>query len=349
MVLDLKLRDRAEQVAKATTAAEVVGPDDTGRKQRVRKLRAFFHPDCWGNPDDMELAEQAFAALELLLAKEAKASSGAFDITSRKRTYQVSGLAFRGTVANLYACRYLREPGDPELKQGLLKLPRSVRDNDLVQAEAATTKKIWATGRRRTAYFPRFEDAFKYRDKATAVDRQALVMRRLDGFISLRDVLDEYPHGIDVRDLAWIWRRGLAAISLLHELDIVHGSLLPEHVLIHPFEHGLQLCGMVTAVPAGTTVKLKVSGHTNFYAPEILKKEEATTATDLYMFHRTMLRMLAHDAPRQFFSFIDGVCFDRPSVRPQDPKYLLGEFDDLLFRIYPRKFRHFPPGRWGTP
>lgn len=349
MVLDLKLRDSAEQVAKATTATEVVGPDDAGRKRRVRELKRFLHPDCWSTDDAARtLAEQAFAALELLLSNEAKAASGSFDVTSRKRAYQVSGLAFRGTVANLYACRYLREPGDSELKDGLLKLPRSVRDNDLVAAEAATLKKIRATGRNRIAYFPRYEDAFKYRDKSTSVDRQALVMRRLDGFISLRDVLDAYPHGIDVRDLAWIWRRGLAAISLLHELDIVHGSLLPEHVLIHPYEHGLQLCGMVTAVPAGTTVKLKV-GATNFYAPEVLKKEEATTATDLYMWHRVMLRMLRQDTPKQFFSFIDGVCFERPAVRPQDPKYLLGEYDDLLFRIYPRKFRHFPPGPWGTP
>lgn len=350
MVLDSELRDRAKQVAEATTATEVVGPDDTGRKKRVRELSRFLHPDCWvTNPDEAALAQGAFARLQSLLANEAKVASGAFDITSRKRTYQVSGLAFQGTVANLYDCRYLREPGDAALKQGLLKLPRSVRDNDLVQAEAATLKKIWATKRRRTAYFPRFEDAFKYRDKATSVDRQALVTRRLDGFISLRDVLDTYPDGLDARDVAWIWRRGLAAISLLNELDIVHGSIVPEHVLIHPVEHGVQLCGMVTAVPAGTVVKLKV-GRTSFYAPEILKKEEATTATDLYMFHKTMDRMLRHDSPRQLFSFIDGVCFERPGVRPQDPKALLGEYDELIGRLWgERKFRRFPAGPWGTP
>lgn len=350
MVLDSDLRVAVDKVAHAATAADAVGPNDVGRKRRVRELTRFLHPDRWPQEPDKSAAEQAFAALQLLLAKETKASSGSFDVASRKRTYQVSGLAFKGTLANLYDCRYLREPGDQTLKSGLLKLPRSVRDNDLVQAEAATLKKIFALqGERRTAFFPRFEDSFKYRDKQTSVDRQALVTRRLDGFISLRDVLDTYPRGIGWRDVAWIWRRGLVAISLLHELDVVHGSIIPEHVLIHPVEHGVQLCGMVTTVPAGQPVKLTV-GPLRYYPPEVVKKEEATTATDLYMFHKTMEHLLASDQPRQFRSFIKGVCFDKPSVRPQEPRELLGEYDELLERVGgPRKFHRFPPGPWGTP
>lgn len=345
MVLDEELRTAADRVAKAKSAEDVVGPDDAGRKRRVRELSKLLHPDAWSaHPPARKAAEQAFAALQLLLANEhtkARAAGGTFTVTTKKRSYAVDGLAFAGTVANLYHCTYER---DGKVKQGLLKLPRSVRDNDLIQAEAQALKKIWATGKKRTAFFPRIEDAFKHRDRATRIDRQALVTRRLDGFVSLADVKAAYPDGLDARDLAWIWRRCLAAVSLLSELEIVHGSLVPEHILIHPHEHGVQLCGFTSSVPAGQTIKVLGGGPRWLYAPEVKAKEEATHATDLYTLHKTMQYMLHRDAPKQFSAFIRGVCFDRPAVRPHDARVLLGEYDELLERLYgPRRFRVFPP------
>lgn len=350
MVLVDDLRIVAEKVSKATTATDVVGPDDAGRKQRIRDLAKILHPDHWNSsPPARKTAENAFAHLQELLANEGKAAkvrAGTFSVATRKRTYNVDGLAFTGSVANLYHCRYER---DGKMKTGLLKLPRSVRDNDLIQAEAQMLKKIWATQRRRTAYFPRIEDAFKHRDRSTRIDRQAIVTRRLDGFVSLADVRREYPQGLDPRDLAWIWRRCLAAVSLLSELDIVHGSLIPEHILIHPVEHGVQFCGMTTSVPAGQTIKVLGGGPKRLYAPEVFSKTPADTTTDLFGLHKTMEYMLHRDTPRQFFSFIRGVCFERQAVRPQDARALLGEYDELLARMYgERKFRVFPPMRGVT-
>lgn len=341
VVLEEELRRTAVAIDSATTAVEVVGPDDDGRKAHLRMITKRIHPDRWTDPKLRAIAQGAFARLQELLELEARAASLSFDVTTKKRTYLVKDLAFRGTVANLYDCTYSR---DGELKTGLLKLPRSVHDNDLIQAEAQSLKKIWATGRRRTAFFPRIEDVFKHRDRASHVDRQAIVTRRLDGFISLEHVKHALPDGLDARDLAWVWRRCLAAASLLAELDIVHGSLIPAHILIHPIEHGVQFCGFTTSVPAGGIIKVSGGGSTQFYPPEVRAKEEATHATDLYTLHRTMDYMLRYDAPRQFRSFVAGVAFDRPAVRPQDSKALLGEFDELLERLYgPRRFREFPP------
>ena len=339
-----ELRDAADRIAHAKSAEDVVGPNDDGRKARLRKLEVLLHPDVWNtHPPARKAAEQAFAQLQLLLANEGKgaaAKAGTFTVSTKRRTYNVDGLAFTGSVANLYHCTYER---DGKLKTGLLKLPRSVRDNDLMQAEAQALSKIWATKRRRTAYFPRIEDSFKHRDKATRVDRQAIVTRRLDGFLSLADVKRAYPEGLDARDLAWIWRRCLAATSLLSELDLVHGSLVPEHILIHPQEHGVQLCGMTTSVPAGQTIKV-MGGAKWLFPSEVRDKKPADHTTDLFTLHKTMESMLHRDAPRQFFAFVRGVCFDRQAVRPQDARVLLGEYDELLARLYgARKFRVFPP------
>lgn len=341
MVLEEELRRVADKIGTAATAADVLGPVDDERKKRERALDKLLHPDRWtAHPPARKTAERAFARLQELLALEAKAGTPSFDITTKTRTYLVKELAFSGSVGNLYTCTYSR---DGKLKEGFLKLPRSVRDNDLIKAEGDALKKIWKSGKRRNGYFPRWEESFKHRDKGTRVDRQAVVIRRLPGFVTLADVKKAYPDGLDARDLAWIWRRALAGISLLQELEIVHGSVGPEHVLIHPEAHGVMFTGFSTSVPVGERVKLLGTSRW-LTAPEIISKDQVDHTTDLYMLHKTMQIMLRHDAPRQFRAFCNGVTFDRMAVRPKDARVLLGEFDELLARLYgARKFRVFPP------
>lgn len=341
MVLEEELRRVADKIATATSVVDILGPADSDRKARERAMDKLLHPDRWNaHPPARKAAEKAFARLQELLALESKAASPSFDVVTKTRTYMVKNLAFAGTVSNLYTCTYSR---DGKLKTGLLKLPRSVRDNDLVAAESDALKTIWKSGKKRAAYFPRWEESFKHRDKSTGVDRRALVIRRLDGFVSLADVKAAYPDGLDARDLAWIWRRALAGLSLLGELDIVHGAIGPEHVLIHPQEHGVQFCGFSATVPVGERVKIMGTNRW-LAAPEIIAKQQVDHTTDIYMLHKTMGLMLRNDQPLQFRSFIKGVTFDRQAVRPKDCRALLGEYDSLLARLYgARKFRVFPP------
>lgn len=326
----------AKKIEAAKSASDVLGPDDAGRKKRERDLLRRIHPDVW--PSAADVAQQAFAQLQVLLAQEKRKGSSTFEIATRTRTYKVDGLAYTGTVANLYHCTYAR---DGKLKTGVLKLPRSVRDNDLMVAEAKALKAIRDSGKRRAAYYPRFEESFRHRDAATRVDRRALVLRRVPGFYSLAEVRQAYPSGLDARDLAWMWRRAFAGLSLAHEMDWVHGALGPEHILIHPAEHGLMFCGWTSAVPVGETVKV-LGTMRQLTAPEILNKEPVTVTADIYTLSKTMEWMLAPDAPKQFRAFVKGCTFERPGVRPTSVRQLLGELDDLLARLYgPRKFRPF--------
>lgn len=332
----MELEKLVNDIFIAKTVSDVLGPLDAGRKKRQNDTVKFLHPDRWvaGN---IHVATKAFARLQELLAEETKSSE--FEIVTKKRVYKVSGLAYQGSVSNLYHCRYAR---DDKMKDGLLKFPRSVRDSDLMLAEAKTLKAIWDSKDDRRAFFPRFEESFKHRDKTTKIDRTALVVRQLPGFISLAEVKRIFPDGLEVRDLAWIWRRILVAISLLSELDIVHGSIIPEHILIHSELHGVQLTGMTTSVESGQAIKV-LGGKRNFFPPEVLNKKPASVATDIYTLHATMAYMLRDDAPKQFRAFIKGCMFERPKVRPHDSLMLLKELDELLERLYGlRKFREFP-------
>jgi len=326
--------EAAAAVQAAKSAEDVLGPNDEERPHRLRELSKLLHPDAGGDG-------VAFARLQELLAVEAKkaqAKAGVFQIASKIRTYDVNGLAFRGRIANLYRCTYIR---DGATKEGLLKLPRSPKDNDLMQAEGSALRRVRDSDDDRRVFYVRLEDSFKHRDVDTRADRRAHVTRALDGFVSLAEVREVYPEGIDARDLAWMWRRAYAAVSLLHELGMVHGALVPEHILIHPEQHGLQLCGLTSSVEIGGTIKA-LGGRSYLYPPEVLRKQPVDTTTDLYTLGKTMESMLRLDQPRQFFSFIKGCTFERQAARPQDAKELLGELDDLLHRLYgPRKFREF--------
>lgn len=334
-------------VLKAKTAEDVLGPDDSGRKTREKNLKMLLHPDRYVSPhkpfgkgNKMKLATEAFAKLEELLYLEKQSLSSSFDVTTRTRLYKASETAYKGTVGNLYACRYVR---DDEVKEGLLKLPRAVRDSDLIVAEAKALKAVWESKNTANVFFPRFEETFKHRDAKTKIDRQALVVRRIPGFISLAEVAKSFPAGLDIRDLAWIWRRCLVALTLLSELEIVHGSVIPAHILIKPDIHGVMLTGMTTSVRTGEAVKILGGGKEMWFPPEVLRKEPASTASDIYTLCGTMRELMQEDTPKQFKMFVKGCTFDRIKSRPQNPLALLDEFDELLERMYgPRRFRVFP-------
>lgn len=325
-------------VLKSKIASDVLGPDDEGRKNREKNLKMLIHPDKYSD-DKAKLATEAFARLEELLYEEKQVQSCAFDATTRLRTYKAFGRAYTGSVGNLYCCVYLR---DGLLKDGLLKLPRAVRDNDLVAAEAKALKAVWESKNAASVFFPRYEESFKHRDKITKTDRAALVIRRLPEFISLAEIAKTFPAGLDIRDLAWIWRRCLIALTLLSELDIVHGSVVPEHILIKPDTHGVLLTGMTTSVNSGDKIKI-LGGDKKLFPPEVLNKESVSTATDIYTLCATMDSLMREDTPMQFRLFVKGCTFGRIKVRPQNPLMLLDEFDELLERMYgPRRFRVFP-------
>lgn len=355
----MKFTELLKCVEHADTAEEIVGPDDEGRAKRVKRARAELHPDRHTGTDKIQ-AEHAFARLEELLGKEKRhidaVEHASLDITTRKRTYLVDGLAFKGKIANLYNVRYLR---DDQEKRGLLKVARAPRDNDLINAEASALNLVWKARDdndepdKRIPFYPRPEELFTYRDPTTHIDRRAIVQRRLTGFVSLDEVSQYFKDGLDVRDIAWIWRRVLGGISLAHDLGRVHGSLTPAHILIHPEVHGVQIVGWGQSVEIDQPIKL-LGDRRNFYPPEVLNKEPASTATDIYTLTKTMWSLVNHRSPGygRFAAFVRGCTFDRSKTRPQSALALLEEYDELLGRLFgPRTFRQFPAfsGRATSP
>ncbi|NHZ98481.1 inactive serine/threonine-protein kinase VRK3 [Massilia sp. CCM 8734] len=74
--------------------------------------------------------------------------------------------------------------------------------------------------------------------------RDVLVLRHPTGFWgSLADVRLAYGRAIDARHAVWMWRRVLEVLAYVHAGGWSHGRLSPEHLLVHPADHGVLIIG----------------------------------------------------------------------------------------------------------
>ncbi|MGX7671600.1 molecular chaperone DnaJ [Plantactinospora sp. DSM 117369] len=294
-----------------------------------RRLVKILHPDV-APAGRTATATAALARLATLWA----ATSAV--IRTRRHRWSVGAEFASGDVGTL------REVTDGSLR-GLLKLPRDPADGDLARAEIDALDRLARCGEHRfRAYAPRLLDTVTHDDPATGVRRTGPVLERLDGFVSLAEVARRYPDGVDPRDAAWMWRRLLVGLGWAHRAGLVHGAVLPEHVLIHPAEHGLALVDWCYSVPPGQRIPALVARHRDSYPPEVPGRRPATPATDLYAAAELMARLIGPRLPTALRRFADGCRLERPTMRPDDAWRLLAELDDLLHDLYgPRRFRPF--------
>ncbi|MFI6574733.1 J domain-containing protein [Nocardiopsis sp. NPDC050513] len=316
-----------------------------------RRLARHVHPDRApaGRAGEAATAFTRLATSWSRYRDMVEGGLGLDDLTlvTRAHTYHVrhgSGPLARGDITDLHEVRYK----DGAWREAVLKLPRSHRDNDLVMAEAEALGRIRERGRERhRAFYPDLVERIRHRDAATGVERRGNVLGRLRGFHSLADVRRAYPDGIDPRDAAWMWRRLLVAIGNAARAGVVHGAVVPEHVLVHPGEHGLVLIDWCYSVTVGATrtaphVPAMVPHREDLYPPEVLDRRPAVPATDVYMATRCVEYVTADRLPRPLRAFARGCRLPAPERRPVDGIALLGELDEALERVFgPRRFRHF--------
>lgn len=309
----------AEAIALIETATgprDVFGDGDgTAAARLYRRLARLTHPDAC--PGDSRAAG-AFAKLAELW---------------RRRQGSYGSLLVRGDIGNLYRVR-----------QGLLKIARNPADNDLMRREALSL----ATLRDRIeprlrAYFPHLVEARRRQDPGSGVERLANVIGELPGFVSLAEVGAAFRAGVDARDAAWMWRRLLVAIGAAHRAGVIHGAVLPEHVLIHPAEHGLVLVDWCYSL-AGPAARLAavVGRYRDWYPPEVLAERSAGPDLDIWLATRCMTELIGARMPERLARFAAGCLLASPRHRPFDAWQLLAELDELLDRLYgPRVFRPF--------
>ncbi|MEV1013182.1 serine/threonine protein kinase [Micromonospora sp. NPDC049801] len=191
-------------------------------------------------------------------------------------------------------------------------------------------------------YVPRLVDEFAHRDPATGAERRITVLATAPGLHDLDAVRRAYPDGLDARDVAWMWRRLLVVLGLAHRAGVVHGAVLPRHVLIEPDAHGVVLVDWCFSAPTGARVPALVPDHEDWYPQEVPRRQPCGPGTDLAMASACMSWLMGPRAPRELDAFAQGCRQTSLSGRPDDAWGLLRELDQVLDRLYgPRTFRPF--------
>lgn len=137
---------------------------------------------------------------------------------------------------------WLAERHGPARMRAVLKLA-PLDAHDALAREAETLHHLQGLTAAGSAYFSlRLPQPLAH---GLTHEHAALALRAWPGFWgSLADVLAFNPTGIaDARHAVWLWRRVLELLGYLHDQGWSHRDLRPEHWLIHPADHGVNLVG----------------------------------------------------------------------------------------------------------
>ena len=230
--------------------------------------------------------------------------------------------------------------GDSEVP-GLIKIANSTADEDLTEREGnilAHMFPIEAKDEKFYRYLPRQLARFDLNG------RSAKLLVFLTDYITLGDILTAYPKGIDYRDLAWMLKRTLEGLGFVQRKGVVHGALLPPHIMVHGTGHGAKLIDWCYAVRLDErrSIPAYVFDYAPYYPPEVLAKKLPTTATDIFMVAKCCVALLGGNVatnempevvPREVQAMLQKCLREKPSERPQDAWDLHDEFDTILLKL----------------
>jgi hypothetical protein len=332
----------------ATAPLDIFGEvrDRAALRQRFHALAKLAHPDR--HPSRVAEATEAFTQLQhwyalahVALSAGSCSVSPLIDVRTRRQRYVGFTAPISGAICDLYPVN------GGEL---LVKLVREACDNDMMQKEARHLRRISQAlaGHTTRAHFPDLIDTFLLRDANS--QRQANVLQYEAGTVTLAAVLRAYPRGIDAADAAWMFNRLISALAIAHQEGIVHGAVLPEHLLIRPDDHNGILIDWCSSVEIGQPLTAISPGSAKAYPPEVAARLPFGPAGDIFMAAGCMTRLLGADDPEQLAdtvprpirTLLRACRIPAPQRRVQSAWQLFDDVQAILRQLYgPPRFRPF--------
>jgi hypothetical protein len=343
---EAQLRADLESLAQASAvevhqAAELVAAEEAADQPEDVRLALVTYLDHLPSTTKPKLA-LAPAPEELVPQRNPEdADQDYFQVTSPRRTYSLLGLLGVGDVADIHLARAENDPGNREEASHVLKIARVPNGHTLLKKERDALVHLLTSAGDTTyhKYLPTLAESFPANDR---FKKRINVFLHEPGFSTLEQVHDKHPT-LDGRHLGWIFRRLLTVLGFSHGRNIVHGAVLPCHVMIHAANHGLQLIGWGQSVEMGRQIKTISMRYRDWYPPEVLKKQPASPATDLFLAARCLIYLAGGDpvtdrmpdtVPAPLQPFVKSLLLDGARMRPADAWKLMDEFGELLGQLY---------------
>jgi len=295
---------------KATRPEEVfgilVGTVDERLLQCTKSYRhivGLAHPDHFSSDEDKAKATETFKLLQPLYEQaQAKIKSGTYgdhssgkpiepvNITSKKNNYPLGEMRYSGSISDLFMSSMVN---GSETEHLLIKVARNYKNNEFIKNEATNLKTIFKDPGSLLALLPECLDSFSIQEPTDKSIRQANVFHYQPDLVSMETVIEKYSKGIDPRDMAWMFKRILAALFCAHEKGIIHGAVLPPHILLNLKNHGILLIDWAFSVGLEAShIKAIDSKYKEYYPKAVFEKKPPMPASDIYMTAMSMVKLL---------------------------------------------------------
>jgi serine/threonine protein kinase len=352
-----------EQVVRCTRPEELFGSLGTFTKVQVknrlaalkvlyRRFAIIAHVDKYDRPDEKRIAHVAFTKLgELHRQAIDKIEAGTYgtkiappkknltppSMRSKKGLYVIkSGLA-AGDLSNVYVGEF--DDGHKRTTPVIIKIAKQHGFNDLLEVEAKALQRLNKAAAGTISYkqfIPTLIDNFSVTIPPDNAARWVNVVEATEGFRSLEEIRHQYPDGVDPRHFVWIFNRLLTILSFTHSQGIVHGAVLPNHVLVHPVTHAIHLVDWCFSVAKGSTIRAMSTVYVDWYPPEVKEKRVASSATDIFMAAKCMLDLIGsrRGVHPKFKRLLESCLIKNPLRRPTSAWELYQEMGVIAEELY---------------
>ena len=268
-------------------------------------LQKHIHPDH--NPGNEEKVHEASAKLNvrweeakkrfaagLWLTDEPLKTAEPITFSTKKYNYTMTPMK-KGAMCGIFSAVITDRRGI--VVHGLVKVPHTKKDNDLIDREVVSLTKIkkYLAQLSKPEYenalllVPQIHEIFRQRDGS-----KCIVFSRPTGYetgwYTLEDIAKAYPNGVTSRQLAFIGNRLFESLSFAHLQNIPHNAINPNHVIIHAEKH---LGQVIDYTCSGRPLPYYVDR--SFLAPEAKIMKSCNMSADVYAAAKCLLYITQYE------------------------------------------------------
>lgn len=172
--------------------------------------------------------------------------------------------------------------------------------------------------------------------------------------VSVGELIAAYPNGMPPIDAAWVCRRLLGQVCAATLFGVVHCALVPDHLVVGIETHDPIHIGWSHAIGIGDRKLDHDNRWKKYYPPELVRRSELDSRTDLYMAGKSMIALLGGDlgsnslpetVPEDIAKVIHRCVQFNRSNRYVDGPDALDAFSQAAWSLWGKKYRRlqWPP------
>ena len=203
--------------------------------------------------------------------------AGAAELSIGDSRWTSLRLLAKGEISDVYQARRARWPSELVV----LKTLREADDAPLLEHEWRALRQLENTNLGVRVPAP------------VESSRTACAYRWAGGFLhTFEAVRDAYREGIPPVASIWVWRRILEVLTVMRQHGLVHGAILPQHLVIQNGEHGVRVVGFSCADRANAPLRVVCTAYEDFYPHAAVDSQKLTSSMDVTMSARCVSYLL---------------------------------------------------------